>query len=166
MRSLCVYLFVCLVHASVPAATGLWKWLGPDRRLHVSDLPPPASVPDADILQRPGGAKPPADAASAAEPTASAPRPDAEYEARLKKAKTRSTPASQPKTAEQLAAEEEFAARQAENCKVARSHLRALESGIRIAQMNDKGEREFMDDAAREASEKRTRRIIASDCRS
>ena len=43
--------------------------------------------------------------------------------------------------------------------------MRTLDSGVRIARTNEKGEREFMDDAARAAEAKRTQDIIASDCK-
>jgi hypothetical protein len=36
---------------------------------------------------------------------------------------------------------------------------------VRVARMNDKGEREYMDDAARAAETKRLEGIIASDCK-
>ncbi len=41
----------------------------------------------------------------------------------------------------------------------------ALDSGIRIARVNDKGEREIMDDSARAAEAKRTQGLIASECK-
>jgi len=40
-----------------------------------------------------------------------------------------------------------------------------LDSGIRMARMNDKGEREILDDAARAAELERTQAIIQSDCK-
>ena len=40
-----------------------------------------------------------------------------------------------------------------------------LESGMRMARVNDKGEREVLDDAQRAAELKRVNAIIASDCK-
>ena len=40
-----------------------------------------------------------------------------------------------------------------------------MDSGVRIARMNDKGEREIMDDAARAVESKRLEGIVASDCK-
>ena len=53
----------------------------------------------------------------------------------------------------------------AENCARARSYQKSLDSGMRIARTNDKGEREILDDAARAQEQQRTREIIASDCK-
>ena len=52
-----------------------------------------------------------------------------------------------------------------DNCSRARSHLATLESGMRIARTNEKGEREIMDDKARADEMQRTRQIMASECR-
>ena len=47
------------------------------------------------------------------------------------------------------AEEQRVAAAKAENCKRAREQIRTLESGMRMARINDKGEREVLDDKAR-----------------
>ena len=47
----------------------------------------------------------------------------------------------------------------------ARRSLVTLESGQRMARTNDKGEREVLDDKARAEETKRTRGIIASECK-
>jgi hypothetical protein len=73
--------------------------------------------------------------------------------------------AEEEKAAKMKAEEERNAARRAENCRNARNHLAALDSGQRIARMNDKGEREVLDDAARAQEAQRAREVIASDCR-
>jgi Domain of unknown function (DUF4124) len=139
-----------------------WKWKDASGRITVSDLPPPRGVADRDILQRPevkarvAPAAPAASAASAAAPT---PRPvDKDLEARRRAAE-------EEKQAKARAEEEKLAAQRAENCKRARAHLAALDSGQRIARYNDKGEREFLDDAGRSAETRRAREAIASECR-
>jgi len=52
-----------------------------------------------------------------------------------------------------------------ENCKRARAHMSSLESGMRLARTNEKGEREILDDKGRADEMQRTRQIISSDCR-
>jgi hypothetical protein len=42
--------------------------------------------------------------------------------------------------------------------------MRTLDSGLRLARTNDKGEREVLDDQARADETKRTREIIAANC--
>jgi hypothetical protein len=53
----------------------------------------------------------------------------------------------------------------AENCRNARAHLAALDTGQRIARFNDKGEREVLDDKQRADETRRAREVIASECR-
>jgi hypothetical protein len=53
----------------------------------------------------------------------------------------------------------------AENCRNARSQIAALESGQRIARINDKGEREVLDDKGRAEEMRRAREVANSDCR-
>ena len=58
-----------------------------------------------------------------------------------------------------------LAEQRAENCRNARAHLAALDSGQRIARYNDKGEREILDDRQRAAETRRARDVIAAECR-
>ena len=60
---------------------------------------------------------------------------------------------------------ERNAQRKAENCRNARAHLAALNTGQRIARYNAQGEREILDDKQRAAEARRARDVIASDCR-
>ena len=85
-------------------------------------------------------------------------RVDAELDARIRKAE-------QEQKAKAKAEEERVAASRAENCQRARQQLAALESGMRVARMNDKGEREYLDDAQRASEVQRARQLIASECR-
>ena len=61
--------------------------------------------------------------------------------------------------------EEKLATQRRQNCDRARSHLAALDSGQRIARVNDKGEREILDDRQRAAEVQRAREVMSSDCR-
>ena len=67
--------------------------------------------------------------------------------------------------AKKKAEDEKVAIAKADNCLRAKAQVRTLDSGVRIARTNDKGEREFMDDAARAAETKRAQDIVASDCK-
>ena len=58
-----------------------------------------------------------------------------------------------------------MAAAKADNCTRAQSQLRTLDSGVRLAQMNEKGERIVMDDTARASESKRARDMIEQNCR-
>jgi len=169
---------VALATLADPAqAQGQWKWRDAQGRVTVSDLPPPREVADKDILQRPaavarapapavpgvapaaagGGVAVPGVAASA--PAAARPAPvDKELEARKRAAEAE-------KAAKAKAEEQRAAAVRAENCKRARQHLATMDSGQRVARINEKGEREVLDDDTRAAESRRAREIIASECR-
>ena len=144
-------------------AQAQWKWRDKNGQVHVSDLPPPREVADKDVLQRPTppAVAPmraaPAPAASAASLPASA-RVDPELEARRKKVE-------QEKTDQQKQEEARVSADRAENCRRAKEHVRSMESGMRIARVNEKGEREFLDDKAIAAEQQRGRNMVASECR-
>jgi len=150
------------------AAHAQWKWRDTNNRVQYSDLPPPNTVPDAAILQRPAGARrtmtppvvPAASAASAVPGAASGPaqKTDPELEAKRKKAQD-------DQAAARKAEEDKGNAARAENCTRAKSYLKAIEEGQRMARTNAKGEREVYDDKIRAEEGKRAREIIASDCK-
>jgi len=170
-------------------ADAQWRWRDASGRVNVSDRPPPREIPDKDILSRPNAATsrparpaPVADAASAPEGSApaalaaasapaNAPTPaasaaasgpasglQAEVEARRKRAQ-------QEQAARAKAEEEKAAAQRAENCRRARQQVATLESGIRISRVNERGEREVLDDRGRADEMRSARAVIASDCR-
>ena len=158
-----------------------WQWIDKDGRKVFSDRSPPAEIAEKDILKRPAGAtrvantaaastasaaadgKPAlaASAAAAAATKASAPKlsgKDAELEAKKKKAEDE-------QAAKKKADEETNAKAKADNCERAKSGLATLQSGVRIASVNAKGEREVFDDSKRDAEVKRAQDIISSSCK-
>lgn len=144
-------------------ADAQWRWRDASGRVTISDLPPPHEIPEKDILQRPAGARAPTPAPAAQTASVSAaPTPVAAVEKELE-AKKRA--ADEQERDKARAEEQRLAALRADNCSRARSHLATMESGQRIARVNAKGEREFLDDKARADEIRRAREIIASDCR-
>ena len=166
-------------------ASAQWQWMDKDGRKVFSDRSPPAEIAEKDILKRPAGATRaanPANAtaaglsanvaadgrpalaaptAAAAAPKASAPKlsgKDAELEAKKKKAEDE-------EAAKKKAEEEKTAKSKAENCERAKSGLATLQSGVRMASVNAKGEREVFDDARRASEGKRAQEIIDSSCK-
>jgi hypothetical protein len=163
---LCALAATLALGSAAIAQTGTWKYRDAQGRIVASDLPPPAGVPDKDILERPTTV---VRRAAAPAPSASAPaRPgvaptlaqatDPELDARRKKA-------ADEEAAKQKVQQEKDAAQRAENCSRAKSHLAALNDGFRIARTNDKGEREILDDKGRADEMQRARQIISSDCK-
>ena len=159
--SACALALATLLMPAAAGAQSIWKWRDANGTLQISDQPPPRTVPDSAILARPGapgtGAAAPA-AAPAPEANASAPaRRDPQLEARRKEQLS-------AEAAKQAEAKAQAQARRAEDCQRVRNHLASLESGMRIARTNDKGEREFLDDGARAAEAQRARDQLRTYC--
>jgi hypothetical protein len=159
---------VCLLPLS---ASAQWQWIDKSGKKVFSDQAPPPDIPEKNILRR-AGSPPPragmtqstaeADAPDAAAPkAAAAPKPpavDKELEEKTKKAQAE-------EKAKQAAETEKNAKAKADNCDRARQGKATFDSGIRVAKINAKGEREIMDDTARATEQKRLQSIIESDCK-
>ena len=160
-------LLSALLLAALPCAQAqsIWKWRDHDGRIQISDRAPPLDIPDKDILQRPGGSRswaPPAGAAEAAAfPGDAGSQVDPELEARKRKLSQEQT---QQKAKQSTADQERRAAQRAETCRRAQAQMKAFDNGQRMTRINDKGEREFLDDGARAAEADRTRQLIQDSC--
>lgn len=161
------YLLVAILVAT--PAMAQWQWLDQDGKKVYSDRSPPPDIPEKNILKRPSGAVRPAVEAPAADPVAAgkaaSPTPapaklgvDKELEARKKAA-------ADAEAAKRKAEDEAQNKALADNCQRARQAKVTLDSGVRMSRVNDKGEREVMDDAARAQELKRIQAAIASDCK-
>lgn len=158
------FLGIVLLSSLCMPAAAQWKWRDKNGQTQYSDLPPPPGTPEASVLQRPTGARlrsvpPPEGEAAASAPSLPAPKTvEPELEAKLRKAE-------QEKAAKSKAEDEKIAAQKAENCSRARSQLRVIDDGLRVARINEKGEREVLDDKGRAEEGNRARAVIASDCK-
>ncbi|MFM2118839.1 MAG: hypothetical protein RL722_307 [Pseudomonadota bacterium] len=157
-------------------ASAQWKWRDAQGQIQYSDRPPPASIPDKNVLQRPGGAggvvllplqtsataaaKAAADSAASAASAADLRRKAGVAKADAEEAARRNLEAAQRQRADELAARS-----RAENCQLARDQIRLLQDGARMARLNARGEREVLDDQQRAIEMERARSIAASDCR-
>lgn len=157
------------------AASAQWQWMDKDGRKVFSDRAPSADIPQKNILKQPGltvvlpsPATAPQTAASAPAAVASVPLSkasmpklsgkDAQLEARKKQAEDEDA-------AKKKADEETQAKAKADNCDRAKKGLVTIQSGIRLAITNAKGERDFMDDNARAVETKRLQGIADSECK-
>jgi hypothetical protein len=154
--------------ATLGTAHAQWKWRDAKGNVQYSDLPPPPGTPDKDILARPQVVRPhivvsppgvPASAASAPRPAAPGPS-KAELEAAARQKQEQDQQAAKQKEDERRVAQQ-----RRENCTRAQANLRDLQSGGRIARIDDKGERVFMSEAQIAAEAGRARDLIASECR-
>ncbi len=144
-------------------ASAQWQWLDQDGRRVFSDRPPPADVPEKNILKRPGSRgtivpPPAAPAAPTAAPAASQAGVDKGLEEKRKQAEA-------AEAAKRKEEEARSARIRAENCTRAQQAKAGVDSGVRMARINDKGEREFMDEAAIAAESQRLQAIIDENCR-
>lgn len=150
---------------AVPAVSGAyWEWIDKGGRKVFSDRAPPPDVPAIKIIKQPGGPPPAVSGPLAAEAparlAASAPRPEGKDKQLEEKKKLAQAEEAEKKKAHAQA----VAKTRADNCARAKGAKAGFDSGARIVRTNEKGEREFLDDAARAAEVKRLERIIASDC--
>jgi hypothetical protein len=150
-------------------ASAEWQWLDKDGRKVFSDQPPPADIAPNRILKQPG-TRNLAPTQSAAAPVAATPAPTG-VDPALKPAgkdkvlEERRKQVLSEEAEKQKAEEARVAASRAENCGRARSAKAGLESGQRMAVLNDKGEREVIDDTRRAIELRRLGEVIARDCR-
>jgi hypothetical protein len=174
MRHLCLTVTTCaLLLLGVGSAHATWKWKDANGVVHISDRPPPNSVPDQNILSRPAGTRgrvtvtpprlAPVASAAASAPAASASAAkadgkDPELVARQKKQ-------TEAEEATRKEKEKTEAAARAENCKRARSYHTALKEGMRVAVSNAAGEREVLDDKGRADEMRRAQDVISRDCK-
>lgn len=169
---LCVFLSL---NASFVLAQ--WQWLDASGNKVFSDAPPPQEITDKNIIKRPAaaltaGGKPLTSTANL--PTVSGSAPVApvaktatspknvgkDIELEKKKAQAQTEEAAKKKAEEQ-----KNAAIRAENCDRAQRNLTSLQSGVRLAQVNAQGEREYLSDEARQSEVQRTQGIVASECK-
>lgn len=155
------------------AAHAQWQWVDNAGRKVFSDQPPPSDIPARNILKQPRNtavtaptapaAAAPVAAASAAPlaaPAAEAPlsKDDKELLARKKKAESETAARAKEEADKQ-------ARNKATNCENAKANQALLDSGVRIAVTNAKGEREFLDDAGRATEQRRIRAALDANCR-
>ena len=170
IRTVLLTAFVCAVPA---LGFAQWQWIDKDGRKVFSDQAPPADIPVKNILRQPGGRGSVAtaaatEAASAPVAAASAPRVPASALKLSGKDKALEDKKKQVEAAEaekKKAEDEKIAKARAESCTRAKQAKAVFDSGERVARINSKGEREFLDDAARAAESKRVQGVVDSDCK-
>jgi hypothetical protein len=144
--------------AAASTAAAQWAWKDESGRVVYSDRPPPASVKSDQIVRQPGRAANDTSMDSRAD-TKAAPRTWADREAEYKKRQVERAE-SDKKGAEEQA---QLAQRRAD-CERARSYAATLESGVRVARTDAKGERSFLDDDQRAAELARARDLVSKTC--
>ena len=137
-----------------------WKWVDENGRMTYSDQPPPRSVPASRILN--SGAQ--AFVASAAKPAG--PSDQTPGERSSQPASTASQPAASRGAAAQARERQqaEHAAALGRACEAMRTEARTLESGMRVARVNAKGEPEVLGDEDRASRIAELKRDLQANC--
>jgi len=153
------------------ASAAQWKWLDAQGVMHYSDVPPPATVPTRNILQRPTQTVAPMQTTGVTASASSA-SAGARHQAQQQAGSELEQKIAEKKAADQAAQEQaklqqqqEQALQNQQNCLQAQQQLQILDSGQRMVQIDAQGQRNFMDDAQRAAERVRIAGLIAQFCR-
>lgn len=159
-----------LLLLAATVAHAQYAWIGPNGTRQYSDKPPPPDTPASKILKSPGRITTlseatdaaPADAVTPIGAKAEAPKGPpsvAEREAAYKERKKTEAEAQQKAQQEAQQQQQKAAA-----CASAREAQAQLASGMRMAKVDEKGQRGYMDDAERAARTERVNRAL-DNCR-
>jgi hypothetical protein len=157
-------LFAAAIAIALPAFAQ-WQWLDKDGRKVFSDRPPPNDIPEKNILKQPGSRLRAMDVPASGAPAATAPSPAARPTGEDKELAEKKRQATDAEAAKRRQEDERAARAQADNCNRARQAKAGLDAGVRLSRINEKGEREFLDDAGRAAEAQRLQSIIDESCR-
>ena len=149
MTSIRTLLIVCAL-AAVPLAFAqqMYKWKDEKGVWHFSENPPPDGGKAEKIEVKPVGGERPA-----------VPAPDSwrnkELESKQQKAKVEGADAIAKKREED---------QRAQKCQAYKREMDSLTSGVRLFQLNDKGERVFMEDKERQERIEEAKKAIRENC--
>jgi hypothetical protein len=154
-RHLLPLLLLALVPA--PDAHAQFQWRDANGRMVYSDLPPPVSVPPRSVLNAPAGQAPAGMSGGSGETAAAGPasavapapgaRPPSAADRELQYQKRRLERAESERKAAEAATQ---ARRVSAACEDSRNEIRTMESGMRMASVNERGEREVVTEAERQ----------------
>lgn len=154
-----VAIFACSCLSATPALSEMYKWTDAEGKVHYSDQPPPPNVKQTDTI-KPRSPVAPAAAPEAGGAPAAAPKSYVEQDAEFNR---RRVEAAEREAAEKKAAD--AAAERKRNCALAKAELARVQSGGRIARVNEQGEPVYLSDAeiVREAA--RAKQAADSICK-
>jgi hypothetical protein len=158
--------FLALAAAAVVAAPSLaqqlYKYTGPDGKVQYSDRPPPEGQKAEKITGRSSTVSPSTSAAAAGSDAAKsgAPKSLAEQDQDFRKRRLE----AQEKASKGSKLAEEKRAQDA-SCAAARRQLSGLQSGARVARINEQGEREYLEDNGIQQETQRLQREIDAGCK-
>lgn len=146
--------------ACVLPAHAQYQWRDANGRMVFSDQPPPPSVKPENVLR-----SDPMPSAAGRERTGRPQGANAQELATDRELARRQKAAEQADKADRERQQAEQTERLARACEDARTELRTLESGMRMARINKDGEREYLDDAERDKRIASIRRDLSQSCK-
>jgi FKBP-type peptidyl-prolyl cis-trans isomerase len=165
------FLPLLLATLALTAVSGLsqaeiYKWKDKDGKVRYSDTPPPSNVKQEAIAGKkksvaPTGKAPLAPAAAV--PTAATPKnsePPANPEDLAAEQRRNNAEVEKNNKLEK----EAEAKRKAENCSAAKANMETYTQGGRVYKMNEKGEREYLDDEDFKAGREKAQQEINENC--
>jgi Domain of unknown function (DUF4124) len=175
LLSLLLALLVLSATASLSQAE-VYKWKDKDGTVKYSDTPPPSNIKQEAISGKkkvgtPTGKAPlaPVEGLAAAPvavpnsaPTATRDRPEPPISPEESAAKKRQENAEAEKQSKKE--KEADAKRKAENCSAAKANMQSFTQGGRVYKMNEKGEREYLDEKGFAAGREKAQQEISENC--
>jgi Domain of unknown function (DUF4124) len=146
-------LLILLLLAGTNAFADIIKWVDDQGRVHYSDQPPPQDA-------QPKTLRSDSESGDAAGSEVPAEQTIAERAAELKRNNLEKQAAAD-KAAQKKATEDALK----QNCADAQANLTSLQSGVRIMEIDAKGERTYIDDTERQQRIAKAQRNISNSCK-
>ena len=150
---------VLVLLATTSAYCEVYKWIDPDGTVHYSDQPSPDAVQEQSLGIKSGTSGSEAPGTGKAAPKSAGPKTYIEQGAEFRK---RQVEAEAKRAKEEKALAEAKEAQQ--NCERSRSSLQSMQTGQRVTVYNEKGERAYLDDNAREQEIANTQKAVDFWC--
>jgi flagellar motility protein MotE (MotC chaperone) len=148
------FLLILLMLASANTFAAISKWVDVQGQVHYSDQPPPPEA-KAETLRSASNSE-----GTAGTSAPAVPKTIAEREAELKKAQQAKQAAADQAAQKQTAADAVKA-----NCANAQQNLRTLQAGVRMVEVDAKGERSYIDDTQRQQRIEKAQQEISNLCK-
>lgn len=173
-RSRAAFAFGVIVALGIPGAAlaQAYKWRDQNGVTVYSDSPPPSNIPPGNILQAPKLKSPPPTPAAPASAAASGGTPEQKTGQISRKLQTKTTAEREADYKKRQIEEQKKAKEQGEKtaqeeqrqaqCQGLAQNLATMESGQRMAKVDSKGERYFVDDAERAKDIAKARQDMAA----
>lgn len=146
-----------LMLMSANVFAGLSKWTDAEGNVHYSDQPPPDKV-QAKTLRTASSAAATSNVAATSAPAT--PKTVAEQEVEYKKAQL-----AKKEAADKAAREQSRIDAQKANCALAQQNLRTLQDGMRMMEVDPKGNRSYVDDNQRRQRTEKAQQEVNTYCK-